>query len=119
MKQRELKFRAFNGEQMISPDYLNRDGYAYWKENSIPSSSNKVMQSTGLKDKNETSIYEDDIVECLYWEPSKYRIVFIEGAFCLGDMKTGGWVADCTHMEDSTGKHFAVIGNIHQNPELL
>tara|TARA_R110002167_G_scaffold290181_4_gene495223 strand:+ start:309 stop:704 length:396 start_codon:yes stop_codon:yes gene_type:complete len=57
---REIKFRAWNGEQMVSPDYITRDGIGYWKENSIPSYSTDLMQFTGLKDKNELDIYEGD-----------------------------------------------------------
>ena len=60
---REIKFRAWNGEEMISPDYITRDGYGYWKENSIPTRSKELMQYTGLKDKNGKEIYEGDIVE--------------------------------------------------------
>lgn len=60
--QREIKFRAWNGEQMVSPDYISRDGYGHWRENSIPESSNILMQYTGLLDRNSKEIYEGDIV---------------------------------------------------------
>jgi len=43
---REIKFKVWNGEAMISPDYIDRDGIAHWKENSISESSDKVMHST-------------------------------------------------------------------------
>ena len=59
---REIKFRAWDGEQMISPDYINRQGCACWKSNSIPETTNKVMQFTGLVEKNGKEIYEGDIV---------------------------------------------------------
>ena len=45
-----IKVRVWNGEQMISPDYIDRLGYAFWKENSIPTMAepDKVMLYTGL-----------------------------------------------------------------------
>jgi len=72
---REIKFRAWTGEQMISPDYIGRDGKAYFKENSIPSYSDKVMQYTGLKDNNGIPIYEGDIIK---WSTERYRSCYEE-----------------------------------------
>lgn len=60
---REIKFRVWNSEGMISPDYIDREGKAHWKENSIPEISNKVMQYTGLRDKKGVEIYEGDIIK--------------------------------------------------------
>lgn len=67
-----------------------------------------IEQCTGLKDKNGRLIYEGDIVKfreigVITW--SKYAPAFI----CEKD----GWnVAD-------VGKKLEIIGNIHENPELL
>src|SRR3970040_1944265 len=62
----KIKFRVWNGEWMISPDYIDCDGIAHWKENSIPQSSNDLMQYTGLRDKQGEEIYEGDIVKGEY-----------------------------------------------------
>ena len=60
-----LKFRAWDGEQMVSPDYVDRDGYAHWKANSIPEGTDRVMQWTGLLDKRGAEIFEGDILKFL------------------------------------------------------
>ena len=43
---RPIKFRSWNGANMISPDYITRDGRAHWAENSIPTSTYILMQFT-------------------------------------------------------------------------
>ncbi len=63
MNQDRFKFRVWNGEQMVSPDYITRDGCAHWKEDSIPNSSNKLMQCTGIKDMEGNLVYEGDVIQ--------------------------------------------------------
>lgn len=103
---REIKFRAWNGEQMLSPEHIGRDGHAYWHENSIPESTDKVMQFTGLKDKNGKEIYEGDIVEN---EEQAMRGVyeFREGTFGIKGTRT------------IQNYGAVIIGNIYENPELI
>ncbi len=59
----KIKIRVWNGEQMISPDYITRSGVAHWKENSIPESSSETMLFIGLFDREGEEIYEGDIVD--------------------------------------------------------
>ena len=122
MTNRIIKFRVWNGEQMIYPDYIDREGYAHWSENSIPEISNKLMQFTGLLDKNGKEIYEGDILSgednldkspmVVCWDDENLQWVVKR----VSDKdKFELWYV----MEESSVKEPEVIGNIYENPELL
>lgn len=76
-----------------------------------------VGQYTGLTDKNGKRIFEGDIVEGADFtaEDGGYGVVsFDDGAFeIIGNNCCG------TFHENYRGSDFEVIGNIHDNPELL
>ena len=72
---------------------------------------NTVGQFTGLLDKNGKEIYENDIVKC-NGSDWLYKVVFSNTAFKLN--RPDGYFF--TIERDDV---FEVIGNIHDNPELL
>lgn len=85
-----------------------------------------VSQFTGLCDKNNVRIFEGDIVHILGdWESENWRgvnynalIAFIDGGFCAidGTIEEHGFRRYALARMDFT---LEVIGNIHDNPELL
>ena len=107
---REIKFRAWDGEKMLSPDYIDRKGVAYWRENSIPERSEKIMQYTGLKDKNGAEIYEGDVIIKTATENS-----YVSAPFVVQ------WLEKQAGFNVAKGDHhyYEIIGNIYENPELL
>ena len=138
--ERELKFRAWDGEKMhynIVPwqwDFVIDTMSHRCVEKSMGSGFcgsagstakmevpairfEKIMQFTGLKDKNENKIYAGDILDCqdrivtIYWNEKNgqwdSKFIKYQGELCSNGI------------ENINFKYRAeIIGNIHENPEL-
>ena len=96
---------------------LNQKGM-YIVKNEMPK-FHIIEFCTGLKDKNEKPVFENDYVKSGQWIPNTYIVKFIEGKYCLCDIKSGEYITDIDMIYDSTGCQFEVCGNLHENPELL
>jgi uncharacterized phage protein (TIGR01671 family) len=130
---REIKFRAW--DKKISrfhywSSIIQKHDNIFWamaKNNEMP-----ITEFTSLKDKNGKDIYEGDIIK------SESNIIRISDNkptgktsicyFRIGWHKSGCWNKFDGLSDDHTGitgitisvlQYYEIIGNIHQNPELL
>ena len=81
-----------------------------------------VGQYTGLTDKNGTKIFEGDILKVFYYGKSKiFGVVrFGETRFFIDDNFKGGCIKAKAPMTEMFSRYeFEVVGNLHDNPELL
>ena len=71
-----------------------------------------VSEYSGLQDKNKKLVYEGDILYDEYYE-NTCMVIFHKGCFCIHEdnISHRNWGCSMTGLE--------VIGNIHDNPELL
>ena len=116
---REIKFRAWFVESQVMyswDDLINHIGIS--STTFLETELWKPMQYTGLKDKEGVEIYEGDIVEFIGEGGSVYEVVYDDdvAAFALHNWDT---TSHTFFYELSQEDVLEVIGDIHQNPELL
>lgn len=79
-----------------------------------------IGQYTGLTDKNGKKIFEGDIVKCISSFDAKDMVVIFEAAeFHLVDCQRYKNYTECCGYRHFGTLETEVIGNIHDNPELV
>lgn len=135
---REIKFRGKDkekdiwryGDLIYDPDldishihcfeYYGSDSGLQRDENIDPVVSSTVGQHTGIKDDCGTEIYEGDIIEVFdddrnmdCYSVGTGEVKFCRGEWCIYDGSNNSLYDICdAHIVE-------VIGNIHDNPELM
>lgn len=113
---REIKFRCWNSFASYMESWetivkMNKIHLLAKQQQSYT-----IMQFTGLKDKNGVEIYEGDIINPRRGCFVTGDVIFWNGSFWInGKNKRGSIGRDII----SSIGDCEVIGNIHQNPELL
>ena len=113
------KYKVWNGREMVSPDYITRNGIAFWKEDSIQCSSPKIVQFTGVLDRNGKEIYQGDLVKFggrthIVQYTQKRDVNYGQGD-CTESL-FAGFLIGSSYGSDN---EIEVVGNIYANPDAL
>jgi hypothetical protein len=138
---REIKLRAWDdGEKkwLCGYEYENLGGFSLFGETVLlgqwasvlntylfdrgghQAEHLKVMQYTGLKDKNGMEIYEGDVIEKKQGDQKfRYDVRFSSGAFGI-EFPPPSYTFKTLHELFYTFRNkYEIIGNIYENPDLL
>ena|SRR3990167_6134858 len=113
---RNIQYRAWGVDIEMMHDWESVqkiDGW--WKHDALA-----LMQSTGLKDKNDVLIYEGDIVR-YYDSTTMYLEAQVKWIHCGWSIQSEGMDGDDIELGnfELPNRSIEIIGNIYENPELL
>lgn len=116
-----FKFRAFYQGRFIyksltDANYYDKDNKCIGLANTLPNNL-KWEQSTGLRDKNGKLIFEGDIIKSMVYTVNMKVVYCIEETF-FGLKYSHNDDNRCSAAMPSS-EEIEIIGNVHENPELL
>ena len=126
--QDRLKYRIYD---TVDREYVEVDAIRLtpngivWLEKTEPTINLKryiIELCTGLKDKNGKLIYEGDIVKEWFGETGTYQVIWedVTASFIFSNINDEDYNYDLRDNPDLfTNQDLEVVGNIHENRELL
>lgn len=114
----ENKNLPFTKENIKDINWAFRWRFNHSNENVDMEYINTLEQCTGLKDKNDNLIYDGDILKSKYSDIMKYVVYRGENGFRYKAYGAGNQYCDDGILPSNTSV-FEIIGNIHDNSELL
>jgi len=111
---REIKFKVWDGKRLFS--YLNISEYGVGYYEYVDSPENlKIMQYTGLKDRNSKEIYEGDILS----DDDSVAVKVMWDDNCACFVLTNKNTEEYFFVTEINIDGFEIIGNIYEDGEKL